>query len=119
MYIFGIEPGMYVLSETLRMHLEFLSENFYIRPLSELCMQRKNLRNTIKPNCFITFDDGWLDFYKVAYPILNKLGVHATVFLPTGFIGNKNWFWTDRLLHIFKAVDQEAWNKVKRCEIQE
>ena len=46
----------------------------------------------------LTFDDGWLDFHKYAYPILKKYALPATVFLPTGFIGTNAWFWTDRFV---------------------
>lgn len=37
----------------------------------------------------LTFDDGFRDFYTQAYPILQKYGFGATVFLPTGFIEDK------------------------------
>ena len=103
----ALQPGMFVLAKTFKLHLEFLSKHFVICPLNDL-NDSFLFGNNRKLICFITFDDGWVDFYKVAYPILNELGVHATVFLPTGFIGTKNWFWTDRLLHIFRAVDHEA-----------
>lgn len=36
----------------------------------------------------ITFDDGFLDFYTEAFPILAKHGFVASVFLPTAYIGN-------------------------------
>jgi peptidoglycan/xylan/chitin deacetylase (PgdA/CDA1 family) len=36
----------------------------------------------------ITFDDGYGDFYKHAFPILNHHGFTATVFLPTDYIGS-------------------------------
>lgn len=42
----------------------------------------------------LTFDDGYDDFYFYAYPILKKNGIRATVFLPTGLVGNPgylNW----------------------------
>jgi peptidoglycan/xylan/chitin deacetylase (PgdA/CDA1 family) len=34
----------------------------------------------------LTFDDGYKDFLTQAFPILNKYGFSATVFLPTSFI---------------------------------
>ena len=35
----------------------------------------------------VTFDDGYLSTYELAYPLLVKHGVKATVFLTTAFIG--------------------------------
>jgi peptidoglycan/xylan/chitin deacetylase (PgdA/CDA1 family) len=36
----------------------------------------------------LTFDDGYRDFYTHAFPVLEKYGFTATVFLPTAFIEN-------------------------------
>ncbi len=35
----------------------------------------------------LTFDDGYIDFYTTAYPILRKYNFHAVSFIPTGLIG--------------------------------
>ncbi len=35
----------------------------------------------------VTFDDGYADFYKHAFPALSRYGFTATVFLPTAYIG--------------------------------
>jgi peptidoglycan/xylan/chitin deacetylase (PgdA/CDA1 family) len=35
----------------------------------------------------ITFDDGYHDFYRHAFPVLSQCGFGATVFLPTAYIG--------------------------------
>jgi peptidoglycan/xylan/chitin deacetylase (PgdA/CDA1 family) len=38
----------------------------------------------------LTFDDGYLSTYELAYPLLRKHQLKATVFLPTAFIGGVN-----------------------------
>jgi peptidoglycan/xylan/chitin deacetylase (PgdA/CDA1 family) len=38
----------------------------------------------------VTFDDGYLSTYELAYPLLLKYQVKATIFLPTAFIGGVN-----------------------------
>jgi peptidoglycan/xylan/chitin deacetylase (PgdA/CDA1 family) len=39
------------------------------------------------PKVVITFDDGYRDFHSQAFPVLEKAGFTATVFLPSAFIG--------------------------------
>ena len=46
-------------------------------------------RLPVKP-ILITFDDGYLSTYELAYPLLRKHDVKATIFLPVAFIGGVN-----------------------------
>ena len=50
----------------------------------------------------ITFDDGYEDNYRKAYPILKKYNIPATIFLTTGYIGTSKIFWWDMLGEIIK-----------------
>lgn len=52
----------------------------------------------------ITFDDGYRNFYTEAFPILQKYGYKATVFLPTAFIDNPK--------NKLKGKEHLNWNEV-------
>lgn len=69
-------------------HLAFLHNNgFESLRLSRLSEALKNTKsNPHKKYAVITFDDGLLDFYTGAFPLLAKYGYTASVFLPTGYI---------------------------------
>ena len=44
------------------------------------------------PQVAITFDDGYQNIYRYAYPILKEFSYSATIFVTTGFVGKEN-FW--------------------------
>ena len=44
-----------------------------------------------KPGIMFTFDDGFLDNYQVAYPILKKYNATGYYFVSTGLIGKKRY----------------------------
>ena len=94
-----IQAGMYVEPDTFRLHLQFLKKHFQVISFLELSenLNLDRYHNLHKPLCILTFDDGWLDFYQNAFPLLKEYQVPATVFLPTNFVGTHHYFWTDRL----------------------
>lgn len=56
----------------------------------------------------VSFDDGHLDNYTQAFPILKRLDVPATIFLSTGYIGGSQAFWFDRLVTLIYYAPEGA-----------
>lgn len=106
----GLQAGMYVEPETFEMHIRYLKQHFDVVSLSEMfsCVQDKEGSRSAGPVCALTFDDGWQDFFKFAFPVLMRNQVPATVFLPTAYIGTNDWFWTDRLGRIMATGIQRV-----------
>jgi peptidoglycan/xylan/chitin deacetylase (PgdA/CDA1 family) len=52
----------------------------------------------------LTFDDGYRDNFTHVAPILKRLGLPATIFLVTGYIGTPNAMWFDRVAMAFKIA---------------
>jgi peptidoglycan/xylan/chitin deacetylase (PgdA/CDA1 family) len=93
-----VQPGMYVTPETFERHLQFLTAHFDLLTFRELLARwDAGGWNETARYCVVTFDDGWIDNYQYAYPLLRRYGVPATVFLPTALTGSNDWLWSDRL----------------------
>lgn len=56
----------------------------------------------------MTFDDGYLDNYTLAFPVLKDLRATATFFLPTAFIGTDAIPWWDRIAWILKKSPRQS-----------
>lgn len=48
----------------------------------------------------LTFDDGYIDFYYNAFPILRRFNFHAVSFIPTGLIGGSYYMNWDQIKEI-------------------
>jgi len=49
----------------------------------------------------VTVDDGYRDFYQVAYPVFREYGIPATVYLVSEFLDRKLWLWVDQVRYAF------------------
>lgn len=76
-----------------------LSRSCECLTVTELVERRLNGSRASKgrPVACITVDDGYSDFYEVAFPILRKYQVPATFYVSTGFVDGSCWLWYDRL----------------------
>jgi len=80
--------------------LKYISTNFNTIQFSEI--DNDIFKKSIRPNLCITFDDGYLDNYEIAIPLLIKYKIKATFFVVSNFIDKKinlidekKWFFMD------------------------
>jgi len=104
-----VQTGMYVYADIFEMHMLFVRKYFKIVSFNELIeIWHKGTWDKKARYCVVTFDDGWLDNYLYAFPILKGNSIPATIFLPTAFIGTAEWFWPEKIAYIFTAVCREG-----------
>jgi len=89
--------------DVFRAVLEYVAERFRVVGLREL-VARRTERTLLAA---ITFDDGWRDTYDVAFPVLRKLELPATVFVTTEKIGSSQPFWQQTLGAVFRRAVEE------------
>jgi len=102
----GSSGAIIVTPETFDRHLRFLQRHFSVLGPDEFNAWRMGHRQTPRPPCLITFDDGWKDNYTHAYPLLKSHRLPAVIFLPTDYIGTGNLFWQEELTHLLLRLGQ-------------
>jgi peptidoglycan/xylan/chitin deacetylase (PgdA/CDA1 family) len=106
----GLPGALICSSEKFEKFCEFFRAQFKVTALSEQiagCNAGKDMGGTLS----ITLDDGYRDNCEVAAPILRKLGLPATFFVTTGFIGTQTVaFWDQQLP---RAPGWMDWDQVR------
>ena len=91
----NMDISLSVLPRDFEAQMKYLKENNYhsITPEELYESLAGNLELPENP-VLITFDDGYADNYRYAYPILKEYGFQATIFVISGFIGTKKNYFT-------------------------
>jgi peptidoglycan/xylan/chitin deacetylase (PgdA/CDA1 family) len=76
--------------------IEYLSGRYNLISLSELVKLISIGRALPPATAVITIDDAYADFYDIAFPILMRNRVPATLFAVTGFVDGTCWLWPDQ-----------------------
>jgi len=87
--------------------MEMLCRYFNVLPMEELVERAR--KDDVPPNAIaITFDDGYLDNFENAFPILKQFCLPATIFLVTGVLDSQSHIWHDRVFDAFRRTNAGA-----------
>ena len=81
--------GLIVSKKSFTEQMEYIRRRHQPFLLGEL-VQRLLEKKAIPPRAVaVTFDDGYLDTFKTAFPILQHTKIPATIFITTGYVDGK------------------------------
>lgn len=83
--------------DIFKMQIQYLKKHYRILSLSEVIAKLFSGSALQGPTAIITFDDGLKNNYSVAFDVLKKYSVPATIFLTVDLVGTENIIWTDKL----------------------
>ena len=92
---------------TFEAFCRFFARYFRVMSLADQLAAGRDLGGTLS----ITFDDGYRDNVEIAAPILRKLGLPATFFVTSGFIGSQTVAPWDRALA--RQPGWMSWDQVR------
>ncbi len=100
--------GLHLLADRFARHVAYLKAHYRIISLEEAIDGLQGLKPLPAYAVVITFDDGYLNNYEHAWPILRRYQVPATFFVTTSFISSRELLWLDELEYAIHASSQRA-----------
>jgi peptidoglycan/xylan/chitin deacetylase (PgdA/CDA1 family) len=103
------DPGVFsATQDQLNEQISYLKRHVSLVTLQEAVAFVDGTINEKSKRCrvLITFDDGYLDNYQVAFPILRSHGVQGVFFLVTSLVGSCYVPWWDHIAYVIKTARQ-------------
>lgn len=102
------DPNVFSCDEFMfEEHLKFYKSNFDIITIDELNALMTSKSKLKDRFALITFDDGYIDNYKLAYPLLKKHDIPAVFFIATDFIEKDIIPWWDEIAYLIKSSSKK------------
>lgn len=100
--------GKHISSDRFRAEMHHLARTRPLVSMADIAAAHTGGQPLPENAVAISFDDGFLNNYLQAWPILEEFGVPATIYVATGFIGTGRMVWSDRLENAFLDTGLDA-----------
>lgn len=101
-------PNISASPKEFRNQMEYLKKWFNVVSIKDVSNWLTGKGSLPTHAALITFDDGYLDNYSNAYPILQEYGFPAIVYLSVGHIETDNPFYWDLVAYCFKYTNVDS-----------
>jgi peptidoglycan/xylan/chitin deacetylase (PgdA/CDA1 family) len=101
------DPGLFSCTAAeFDWQIGYLQRHYRMTTLDEVVGLLAGGGRLTEPRVLITFDDGYIDNYQLAFPILRRHGVQGVFFVPTAFAGTSRIPWWDAIAYVVKRSRQ-------------
>ncbi len=107
-------PSMLISRRTLEQQLDWIGRRFRYVSLDELGRRLEDGDDALDRIAAVTFDDGYRDFYEIAFPLLKRKGIPAAVFVVTRYVGTNNVQTHDKLYALLARRPGDAYRAMRR-----
>lgn len=91
----------------------YIKKHYNVVSMSYLLSRMSEKKKLPKHPAVITFDDCFASIKSCVAPVVEKLGIPITVYIPTGLIGAKNSIWTCELLEAINKTSAKILDLLK------
>lgn len=112
------DPNLFSCTvEQFEKHIVFYNREFTVISVDELIKKMKLDEPIDKKYALITFDDGYIDNYTEAYPVLKKHDTPAAFYIPSDYIDSPHIPWWDEIAWIIRhskatEIKLNNWDKI-------
>ena len=92
----------FVDRDTFDRQVHYLRSRFNLFTMCDLLKSYDEKGSFPNNAVVITVDDGYRDFYDIAYPVLREHKTPATFFVTTRFVDGDFWLWPDKIKFILQ-----------------
>jgi peptidoglycan/xylan/chitin deacetylase (PgdA/CDA1 family) len=106
------DPGVFSASaDQFDNQISHLKRHVSLVTLEEALAYIEGSEKTKTRRCrvLVTFDDGYLDNYSIAFPILHAHGTQAVFFLATSMVGSFDIPWWDQIAYLVKNAGRRRY----------
>jgi peptidoglycan/xylan/chitin deacetylase (PgdA/CDA1 family) len=85
------DKSFFIQEDIFEKQLEYIKKSGFVALGFDEVEEATLLEKQLPPrSIMLTFDDGWLDNYTYAFPLLKKHNIKANIFLSVGLVGQNN-----------------------------
>ena len=89
-------PSLVMPRSLFEAQVDWLAERTRVLPVSDALSQAHDSSPSSKPLVCLTFDDGYIDNFEIAAPLLEARGLRGTFFITAGAVEARKSLWYDR-----------------------